>query len=172
MIVDLTGFLDDGEITKVIQGEIDTSSIDFSAIEVKIVSPIKFDGIVYRVSDNYALDLKITYSIKTDCDRCLKSLEREVETRLFGKLVDNHDESLIDNEDFEELIYLDKKRIDLSDHIVEQVITSIPMKNLCEDDCKGLCHICGVDFNIETCQCHNNIVDPRFEKLKELFPDK
>lgn len=172
MIVDLTGFFDNGETTETIKGEIDTSNVDFSEVDVDIINPIEYNGIVYRVSDYYALDLKINFKIKTKCDRCLKALEQEVDTQLFGKLVNSHEESQIDDEEFEELFYLDKNRIDLKGYILEQVMSSIPMKILCDSDCKGLCQNCGVNFNIETCDCDDKIIDPRLEKLKELFPEE
>lgn len=172
MIVDLTGFFDDGDNTKTVDGEIDTSNIDFPKLDVDIVSPIKFNGVIYKISDYYALDLKISFKINADCDRCLKPLDNTVDTQLFGKLVNNHVESQIDDEEFEEHFLLEKNRIDLKKYILEQVISSIPMKSLCDDDCKGLCQSCGVDLNIETCDCDNNIIDPRLEKLKELFPEK
>ena len=172
MIVDLTGFFDNSETTKTIEGEIDISDINFSEDGINIVNPIIFNGIIYRVSDYCALDLKINFKIKSECDRCLKPLEQEVETQLYGKLVNSHDESQTEDEDFEEILYLDRNRIDLKKYILDQVIASIPMKNLCDDDCKGLCQNCGVDLNIESCDCDDNIIDPRLEKLKELFPEE
>lgn len=172
MIVDLTSFFDNGEITKTVDGEIDFNKADLPELEVDIINPIKFNAVIYRVSDYYALDLKINYKIKTGCNRCLKPLEEEVDTKLFGKLVNSHAESQIDEEELEEYFYLEKNRIDFKKYILEQVFSSIPMKSLCDDGCKGLCQNCGVDLNSQSCDCDNNIIDPRFEKLKELFPEE
>ncbi len=45
------------------------------------------------------------------------------------------------------------------------------MKPLCSK-CKGLCPKCGINLNEDQCDCESEYVDPRFEKLKELFPEK
>ena len=172
MIMDLTGFFDNGEASKTVEGEIDFNKIDFPELEVDIVNPIKFNGIIYKLSDYYALDLKINYKSRTECNRCLEALEQDVDTQLFGKLVNSHVESQNDLEEFEEFIHMEKDRLDLKKHVLEQVISSIPMKSLCDNECKGLCQNCGVDLNIQTCDCDNNIIDPRFEKLKKFFPEK
>ena len=45
---------------------------------------------------------------------------------------------------------------------------------LCKEDCKGLCQGCGANLNIEACSCNESandeeIIDPRFAKLKDIF---
>lgn len=172
MIVDLTGFFDKGETTKTIEGEIHKDKVDFPNLEINLGYPIKFNGVLYRASTYAALDLRINFKIKTECDRCLRPLEEDIDTQLFGKLVSSYDERKEEDEELEDPFVLENDRLDLQPYILEQVVASIPMKSLCEDDCKGLCQTCGVDLNIETCDCDNNIIDPRLEKLKELFPEE
>jgi len=48
----------------------------------------------------------------------------------------------------------------------------LPMKPLCKQDCKGLCSQCGVNLNIETCQCSVQWEDPRLAGLKALITDR
>jgi uncharacterized protein len=50
----------------------------------------------------------------------------------------------------------------------EQFYLALPMKPLCREDCKGLCPICGVNRNRETCSCRSEWVDPRMEALRKL----
>lgn len=172
MIVDLTGFFDNGETTHSLEGEIHASDIILSGHGMKLINPIEYSGMIYKVSGYYSLDLKIKYRLRTECDRCLKSMEEEVETRLFGRLVNSHAQTQLDEEEDEEPIYLDNNRIELGKYILEQVVSSTPIKTICNEDCKGLCQSCGIDLNKESCDCDDNIIDPRLEKLKELFPDQ
>ena len=72
----------------------------------------------------------------------------------------------------EEIIYYDKDIFDPKEYILSQVVASLPMKILCDNNCKGLCLNCGVDLNKESCECVIDNIDPRFEKLKNLFPKK
>jgi uncharacterized protein len=61
----------------------------------------------------------------------------------------------------------DGESVDLEAVIREQLILAVPYAPLCREDCKGLCPQCGIDRNVETCQCEKPI-DPRFEALKGL----
>lgn len=172
MIVDLTSFIDNGETTHSLEGEINAWDINLSEHGMELINPIKYNGMIYRISDYYSLDLKIKYRLMTECHRCLKSMEEEVETRLLGRIADSHVQTQTDEEELEETIYLDKNKIELRKYILEQVASSIPIKTICDEKCKGLCQNCGIDLNESSCDCDEHIIDPRLEKLKELFPDQ
>lgn len=58
--------------------------------------------------------------------------------------------------------------IDLGAMMREQFYLALPMKPLCQPDCKGLCPVCGKNRNRETCSCESTWVDPRFEVLKNF----
>jgi len=60
------------------------------------------------------------------------------------------------------------EEIHFTDPVKEVIFLSIPMKPLCKDSCKGLCVHCGTDLNYETCNCKEESVDPRWEKLREF----
>jgi len=58
--------------------------------------------------------------------------------------------------------------IDLTENIREHIIIALPMKQLCAEECKGLCPRCGKDLNVAGCDCSKKIVDPRFGGLDKL----
>ena len=59
--------------------------------------------------------------------------------------------------------------LDLAPLLRELAWVAIPMKPLCTPDCKGLCPVCGVNLNLETCTCERDRLDPRLEILKGLL---
>ncbi len=59
------------------------------------------------------------------------------------------------------------EHVDLERLIREQLVLAVPYAPLCKEDCQGLCPQCGIDRNVETCECTKPI-DPRFEALKGL----
>lgn len=61
--------------------------------------------------------------------------------------------------------------LDLAPLLRELAWISIPMKPLCDLDCKGLCPHCGVNLNEESCNCEETKVDPRLAPLKELLDE-
>lgn len=63
----------------------------------------------------------------------------------------------------------DDGKLDLAPLLRELAWIAIPMKPLCDPDCKGLCPHCGVNLNRESCTCEKTQVDPRLASLKELL---
>ncbi|MEZ5352527.1 MAG: DUF177 domain-containing protein [Bryobacteraceae bacterium] len=58
--------------------------------------------------------------------------------------------------------------VELSAVIREQVLLSLPMRQLCGADCKGICPVCGQNRNTADCQCRVTRTDSRWEALGEL----
>lgn len=99
-----------------------------------------------------------------NCDLCLMPFDTEIVfdiDEIFCKEAD--DES--DYWSFSD------KVIDLEPAILSNVLLNIPMKAVCSDDCKGLCNLCGHNLNEGDCGCDRTYINPKFEKLKELFKE-
>ena len=56
-----------------------------------------------------------------------------------------------------------------ADELMREVwLLNMDTKNLCSEDCKGLCPGCGADLNAGPCKCRRQ-VDPRLAKLAQLL---
>jgi uncharacterized protein len=62
--------------------------------------------------------------------------------------------------------------IDLSPLVRELCLLEIPMQPICRDDCQGLCSQCGSNLNHSSCDCEEEVIDPRLSALQELLDDK
>lgn len=60
-------------------------------------------------------------------------------------------------------------KLDLAPLLRELAWIAVPMKPLCDPNCKGLCPRCYVNLNVESCECEDVQVDPRLAQLKELL---
>jgi uncharacterized protein len=58
--------------------------------------------------------------------------------------------------------------IDLGHVVLEQFVLALPMKPLCQDECRGLCPVCGANRNREACECKQEWIDPRLAALADL----
>jgi uncharacterized protein len=77
------------------------------------------------------------------------------------------DEREIEEDDLSTAFY-ENDEIDLGQLMREQFYLSVPMKPLCQDDCRGLCPVCGTNLNRGTCECKRDWADPRLAVLKNL----
>ena len=99
-------------------------------------------------------------------------MEVPIEYSIQGFLVkEDFDEDEFEDED---ALIFNGQEIDLVDIIEQTLDFKIPASVLCKEDCKGLCQGCGANLNIEACSCNESandeeIIDPRFAKLKDIF---
>jgi uncharacterized protein len=127
----------------------------------------------------------VTSTLDVPCSRCLEPfavpVHATVETRFvpagdLAKVTADTVRSGAVGDDVEELElglaeYRDEA-IDLGEVIREQFVLALPMKPVCAEDCRGLCPVCGVNRNLDTCECRQEWVDPRLAVLAELKTQK
>ena len=53
----------------------------------------------------------------------------------------------------------------------EQAWVVVPLKPLCRSDCRGLCPLCGVNRNVEQCNCQEETINPHFAALAAFLSD-
>ena len=114
-----------------------------SFLQVENSEMISFkDDIQYKlhismVSNKVLVKGSVSCSYEATCGRCLKKY-----TGSFG----NSHICLF----YEELY---GSELDISEDIRKNLIIEIPLNCICKDDCKGLCHSCGVNLNKKKCTC-------------------
>jgi uncharacterized protein len=69
-----------------------------------------------------------------------------------------------------DIVYLnaDTDKINIEDDVRDYALLTIPMKKLCNEDCKGLCYRCGNNMNVSVCECNQNEIDDRWKPLTKL----
>jgi uncharacterized protein len=58
--------------------------------------------------------------------------------------------------------------LELNDVLREFVLLALPMQKLCDENCKGICPVCGQNRNQSECSCQSNAGDDRWAALKEI----
>jgi len=129
------------------------------------LAPVMVTGAIKRNGRNFSLDLRYESKWIFLCGRCLDETEYIIEGEIKRSIVKERS----DAED--DLVYVESAVIDLYDVIYNDIVLNLPTQVLCDDECKGLCPDCGVNLNKAACTCEDNNIDPRFEKLKNLFTD-
>lgn len=125
---------------------------------------VKVEGGLKKHNNLITLDAYVTTNIYFRCDKCLAKVEKVLEFPIKEVF------SSIETDD-DEIWFFKYKEIDLDPCIISNICSEIPVKILCNEDCKGLCKICGCNLNLENCDCEEVIIDDRFAVLKDLFKD-
>ena len=74
-------------------------------------------------------------------------------------------------DDESEIAFFSGEGLFLADVLREQVLLALPMKVICQSDCRGLCANCGANLNHEECRCETHATDPRMAPLARLKQD-
>lgn len=146
--------------------ELDIKKLQDGVEEFDVKEPLKLTGDLTRVGDIIYLDCNVKGVIELECSRCLEKFPYNIDLEIHEKLTNNPE-----NKD-EEIIFIENDNVNICEIVENNIIVSLPIKRLCKEDCKGLCPICGTNLNVSTCNCHEENIDPRLEKLKELFSNR
>jgi len=154
--------------------DVDAAALDLAD---RFRGPITADGVVSRVGHQYHVSGTIRGTNHGECDRCLIETSREIETD-FEIVYTVSGEPLSEIEDLEDgsngvvTLAPEDHQIILDEELRQALLLGVPMKNLCKEECRGLCPTCGHDLNQGECGCGNGPIDPRWSKLQGLFPDE
>ncbi|NLB20447.1 MAG: DUF177 domain-containing protein [Clostridium sp.] len=133
--------------------------------KVKVLEPIQIKGNVF-VKDGIA-DVKLSVKTKLQftCSRCLEPFDQELDLIIDEKISKNEQEDA-------NIITLEEGDVlDIRDVVLNSIYLALPLKNLCREDCKGLCQNCGLNLNSGQCDCTTDDIDPRLSSLKDIFKE-
>ena len=163
MIIKLAG-LEDG--THIFTGKDNAESIGLD--KKKFTEDVSTKVSIDKRGLNYYVNISSTIIGEFCCDRCLEMFKREIISE--SNIIYTKDITLVGKKDDDEVRYIrpDEEDIDISEDIRQFILLSIPIKILCSEECKGLCPHCGKNLNLGDCDCKDEPIDSRWEKLKEL----
>lgn len=140
-------------------------------LEEGFIGEVSISVEIRKVASQITLRGLIEATNESQCDRCLAEIETDlaVPLRLFYR-EESHERSHEDEEGEEfRSLESDQDSIVLDDEVRQALTLALPLKHLCQDDCKGICAGCGADLNVEECRCTVAEVDPRWEQLASLL---
>ena len=151
---------------KSFQCQVDLSDLEFYGRK-PIVRPVLAQGRVVNHAGALVLNGTARSELDLVCDRCGKEFSREKVVPLDMLLADTLEQE--DSED--EIFLLNGNELDLDELVTTAFVLAMDTKNLCSEDCKGLCAKCGADLNLGPCGCRPD-VDPRWAALAQLLDDE
>jgi uncharacterized protein len=146
-------------------------TLDFHGTEFRQAAPLKVDAVAELVGSEIRIRGRLETRLEAYCDRCLGSVTIPIEQEfdLFYRPVSTiaREEEVELPEDELGIGFFSGDGIELADVVTEQVILAVPMKVVCQADCRGLCPVCGANLNFEKCGCLPAKENSPFSSLKE-----
>ena len=162
--LDLRDIIHIPDAQKPFQLQLDLSGLEFYGRR-PITRPVLAEGRVTNHAGALVLEGTARSVLDLVCDRCGKPFSREKTARLDCLLAQE-----LEDEENDEIVLLEDGGLDLTQLVTEAFVLAMDTKNLCSDDCKGLCPKCGADLNQGPCSCKAE-PDPRWAALSQLLND-
>ena len=149
--------------------------------DVKLKLPLRASGYAEVVKENRGAHLvvedirlvgKLSAQVESRCARCLEPVASTVAEEfdlIYRPLgVDTRGEEVSISRAETEIGYYQGDGLLLQDALKEQVLLALPARQICSEDCKGLCPHCGRNLNTETCDCVGAVTDSRWTALEDI----
>ena len=162
MRLDLRDIIHVPDARKDFQFQLDLSQLDFYGSN-PIAHPVLAEGSVTNHAGALVLEGTASSLLELHCDRCGKAFSREKTVKLDSLVAQE-----LEDEENDDILLLEGTELDLDEAVTTAFVLAMDTKNLCSDDCKGLCAKCGADLNLGPCGCRPE-VDPRLAALAQLL---
>ncbi len=143
---------------KLVDEKIELDDLSITGRVVEFPEPIHLELQVTNSGDEYLVIGRVHAMPIVECNRCLEKFKYPLNIEFMETIS-------------KEALGSDNL-IDLDDSITEHLILEMPIKIICDENCKGLCPRCGQNLNLKECGCDRQVIDPRLIKLKDFFNDK
>ena len=142
------------------------SEVETTPVAIQLEGEVRADGEAVTVFGQFHAEGTVA------CSRCLEDVQWtvgepfSVEYR-WPENTSGDDEIGLEEEDLD-VSFLEGNEIDLLELAAEQILLTLPMRILCDENCAGLCPTCGANRNrAAACECPTE-VDPRWQALADL----
>lgn len=113
-----------------------------------------------------------TVTVDAACSRCLAPFSYPLDLafeEVFHQQVDlASGKRLSPPDDLDAFLISTQNVIDITEAVRQYSETAAVIQPLCRADCPGLCPQCGVDLNLNQCDCVREPADPRWAALAAL----
>ena len=143
---------------------------------LRLLVPPTISGQARLKGNRVEVSGRLAARVQLECDRCLKPIELPLDSRFkleYVTAADYQAQQAVElTEEDLDLSVFDGEVIDVDELVTEELLLAIPDQVLCNDNCKGICPVCGKDRNAVECNCETQEVDPRWAGLKKLVNSK
>ena len=150
-------------------------NIDFHSAEIKQIDPLEVTATAELLEGQIRVEGQLDTKIELVCARCLEPVVEDV-NRSFDlfyaplpKDMKTGEDRLKDDDT--DIGFFEGDGLFLADVVKEQVLLALPLKVICQSDCRGLCPNCGANLNHEEFRCETHATDPRLAPLARLKQD-
>lgn len=165
-IKDITSFPDKRNY---FTGSCDIDHFSYMGDEFSIDSTEPFDVCLSMIgSGKLEISFSTVVTLTGSCNRCLSDVTFTSAISC-DETVEISEGKVVTDPDIGPYPFVVDEDIDIDELILSEILVNFPAKILCQDDCKGLCPVCGQNRNLYDCGCDDTVLDPRMAQFLDVF---
>ena len=150
MLIDLRNLLSGAKDDMTVSAPLEMETFRTALAEYPVMEKQPVELVLTRTGkDKLHISGNGFVALEIPCDRCLEPVRTEMHFDI-DKDIDMQETSG-EIEDEEEKDYIDGYNLDVDKLLYGEILVNWPLHVLCKEDCKGICNVCGVNLNHETC---------------------
>ena len=165
MLVDLSSIIKITGAKIALDDTVGIETAEFLGETYSFNEPLKINGEIFNNGKSLTLKARVMGKMQTECARCLKPIEVDVDFDIH-ELLSRAEDGASEDDD---VILFDGYEIELDDIVTDHFLMNISGRYLCTEECKGLCPKCGHDLNEGDCGCDREYIDPRWQALADIL---
>ena len=163
MIINFSDLLSKKNRKKEISLSFELEPFEFEGEEIRAIEKVDVEGVAISENDVIVIEASIKTKLKLNCSRCLDTFIYPIDIDIEERFTNNKE--LQD----EEIMFVDGDTLNITEIIENSIISTLPIKRLCKEDCKGICSRCGANLNQGSCDCDTADLDPRMAVISDIF---
>jgi uncharacterized protein len=116
----------------------------------------------------YSVSIETKLTLSLHCDRCLKEVNHRMNVN-GNRHVNLEGSGAKLTDEFDQANFIEGFNLNVEQLLQSELVLSWPTKILCDEDCKGLCNVCGNPKGTQSCNCEDTGLDPRMSVVRDLF---
>jgi uncharacterized protein len=143
------------------------STLDLPADDLTVEGEVHLDLVLDRTGSLLIARGEVVAEASMTCSRCLEPYVKTMSPEFEAVIRMGNNTLQLEDEEDTPVDFVDDG-VSFAASVRESLILAVPMKPLCDDECRGLCQRCGTNLNRASCECPTEPVDPRWNDLKIL----
>ena len=176
--INVAGLIKGSEKTEKVEAEVNLELKDRRLEVLERGNPFNIDLELEHIPGGIWVKGALKGELELECSRCLEPflqvfdlqideiyhlpIEKEIDSDVH---LERGSEEVLEDEYY----VVEEGMLDLSHTLTDAILLAFPMKPLCSSECHGICPHCGINLNVEQCNCSEETIDPRLEVLRDFL---
>lgn len=169
--VDVSPIVEDLGASVEVDGKVSLDRLTVGEEEFVLNSPVSFSVVVTNTGPGIVASGTVRVEATAECSRCLEPFDLVIEGDVEGfYITPGHEDEIPEEQEVEPIGPEDT--IDLAPALLAALTLEAPFAPLHDEQCAGLCPMCGCNLNEEACSClAEEIAAGPLASLRELLGD-